>query len=113
MSIRYKGARMSDQMKLFKKNGFLSEVGESTFRSNLDKEISTLLSSAENEAELRIIGSLISNRVGNMVADRVAALNKPAETKPMCNGSMWRDEYGNETFTHDLYTFCPACDSKK
>lgn len=65
--------------KLYKPNGFLSECGESVFKDHLDKEINNLLSQAENEAELRLIGSLIINRVGNMVADRVVDLNKKKE----------------------------------
>lgn len=65
--------------KLYKPNGFLSECGESVFRNHLDKEISSLLSQAESEAELRLIGSLIMNRVGNMVADRAVDLNKKKE----------------------------------
>lgn len=65
--------------KLFKPNGFLSEAGESTFKAYLDKEIHQLLNQAESESELRLIGSLIANRVGNMVADRVSAMNKKKE----------------------------------
>lgn len=102
---------MSD--KLFKQNGFLSEEGEQTLKSFLDTELNILLNQAKSESELRLIGSIISNRVGNMVADRVAGWKKYAEPKAVCNGSMWRDEYGNETFTHGEYTFCPVCDSKK
>jgi hypothetical protein len=66
-------------MKLFKANGFLSERGEETFRAFLDKEIEVLLANAESESDARIIGSLIANRVGNMVADRVTTLNKKKE----------------------------------
>jgi hypothetical protein len=65
--------------KLFKQNGFLTERGESTFETYLDEQIHGLLNQAETEAELRLIGSLIANRVGNMVADRVTALNKKKE----------------------------------
>jgi len=65
--------------KLFKQNGFLTERGEETFKAFLDKEVEILLNNAESESELRIIGSLIANRVGNMVADRVTALNKKKE----------------------------------
>jgi hypothetical protein len=65
--------------KLFKQNGFLSEDGENAFETYLDEQIHKLLNRAESESELRLIGSLIANRVGNMVADRVTALNKKKE----------------------------------
>lgn len=66
-------------MKLFRSNGFLSEAGENTFETYLDEEINRCLNTAETESELRIIGSLIANRVGNMVANRVAALKNKKE----------------------------------
>lgn len=100
--------------KLFKENGFLSEYGDSTFQQYLDKEISVLLNGAKSESELRLIGSLIVNRVGNMVADRVVDLNKNTgpEKSAECTGHWWRDEYGNEAFVHGEYTYCSVHDSK-
>jgi hypothetical protein len=65
--------------KLFKQNGFLSEFGEEAFQDYLDQRVHFLLNTAESESELRLIGSLIMNRVGNMIADRVTALNKKKE----------------------------------
>ena len=65
--------------KLFKENGFLSEFGENTFETYLDEEIHGLLNKAESESELRLIGSLIMQRVGTIVANRVLDLNKKKE----------------------------------
>lgn len=60
--------------KLFTENGFLSDSGKDTFAQFLDKEIVMLLNSAESESELRLIGSLIMQRVGNLTADYVLKL---------------------------------------
>ena len=62
--------------KLYKENGFLSEYGEDTFSQYLDKEINVLLNSAKNENELRLIGSLIYKRVGDILADRIRDKNR-------------------------------------
>ncbi len=35
----------------------------------------------------------------------------PASTEK-CSGSWWNDEYGNESFKHDEYTYCPVHDKK-
>ena len=57
--------------KLYKENGFLSDEGERVFKEILDGKIVALLKQAESENELRLIGSLIHKRVGNLVADAV------------------------------------------
>lgn len=32
--------------------------------------------------------------------------------EPGCTGHYWHDEYGNEAFVHDEYTYCPVHDGK-
>lgn len=65
-------------MKLFTESGFLSQYGKETFEQSLDKEIKAILNTATSEEELRLLGSLISNRVGNMVADCIVARKQKA-----------------------------------
>lgn len=62
--------------KLYKENGFLSEYGDSVFSEYLDKEVNVLLNSASNENELRLIGSLIAKRVGDIVSNRIIIKSK-------------------------------------
>lgn len=57
--------------KLFTEGGFLSDFGKVSFALILDKEVGNLLAEAESENELRIIGSLIQQRVGQLVTDAV------------------------------------------
>lgn len=57
--------------KLYTENGFLSEEGKMLFKELLDGKIATLLRQAKDENELRLIGSLIHKRVGDLVADAV------------------------------------------
>jgi hypothetical protein len=58
--------------KLFTEAGFLSNVGKETFAQVLDKEVRILLNAATSASELRLIGSLIQQRVGELVANAVA-----------------------------------------
>jgi hypothetical protein len=58
-------------MKLFNEKGDLSDNGKDSFEMYLDKEIQVLLNGAENENELRIIGGLITKRVGDMVSNAI------------------------------------------
>lgn len=57
--------------KLFKENGMLSAAGEDNFAQFLDGDIIVLLNDAEDESELRLIGSLIQQRVGKLVTDAI------------------------------------------
>lgn len=59
--------------KLFKENGMISEEGERVFQEILDSKIAVILKQAENETELRILGSLIMGRVGNAITDQIQA----------------------------------------
>lgn len=63
-------------MKLYKENGYLSEFGEKTFKLFLDKEIESLLKESKSESELRLIGSLIQKRVGDLVSDHSLKFRK-------------------------------------
>ncbi len=39
-------------------------------------------------------------------------IKKAMQPDDRCTGHMWRDEFGNESFTHGEYDFCPVCDVK-
>jgi hypothetical protein len=58
--------------KLFTEAGFLSDEGKRVFKEVLNGKISMLLKQAKNENELRIIGSLIQQRVGELTTTAVA-----------------------------------------
>lgn len=58
--------------KLFNENGFLSEYGAESFKQ-LDDEINVLLNSANDETELRLIGTLIQKRVGDAISNKAQA----------------------------------------
>jgi hypothetical protein len=60
--------------KLFNEGGFLSAVGKETFAIALDKEIKSLLAKATNETEMRIIGSLIQHRAGELCTSALVNL---------------------------------------
>lgn len=62
--------------KLYTESGFLSSYGEDVFRQYLDQEITILLNGVKTEYELRIIGSLIQKRVGDLIADRIQKINQ-------------------------------------
>ena len=70
---------------LFNEKGDLSDNGKDIFEISLDKEIQILLNGAENENELRIIGSLLCKRVGDMVSNAVpsGAMLKILYVKPI------------------------------
>jgi hypothetical protein len=56
-------------MKLYKENGCLSEVGELTLKKYFDGGLRLILNAAESEAEVKLLGSLIQKRVGDLVFD--------------------------------------------
>lgn len=62
--------------KMYKENGMISAEGERIFQEILDSKIAVILKQAENETELRILGSLIASRVGDAVADRAQAMQQ-------------------------------------
>lgn len=57
--------------KLFTEAGFLSDEGKRVFKEVLDGKISMLLAQATSENELRLIGSLIQQRIGELVTSAV------------------------------------------
>ncbi len=63
-------------MKLFNEQGFLNEDGKKYFRAHLDESIDCLLINAKSEDEIRILGSLISNYVGNIISNKINELNR-------------------------------------
>lgn len=62
--------------KIFTENGFLSDDGEKAFSESLDERIKSLLSSAEDVNELRLIGSLIQKRVGDLTSKLIQDKDK-------------------------------------
>lgn len=66
---------MSDP-KLYNEQGNLSDYGEDCLSQYLDKEIIMILNDAKSETELRIIGSILSKRVNDLVSNRVRQLKK-------------------------------------
>jgi hypothetical protein len=61
--------------KLYNDNGLLSDYGKDVF-SSLDREINLLLYLAEDQNELRIIGSLIKKRVGDLISMHIERTNQ-------------------------------------
>lgn len=59
--------------KMFTENGLLSEEGSRVFKEILDGKINTILSQAENVAELQILGSLLHKRIGDAVSEKILA----------------------------------------
>ena len=61
-------------MKLFDEKGNLTPYGKELFSIHFDREVQLFLNHAENENDLRLIGSLIHKRVGDLVSENI--LNK-------------------------------------
>jgi len=59
--------------KLFTENGFLSPEGERVFKEMLDAKVRTIINSAEGETEIQIVGSLLQQRIGNLVSESLQA----------------------------------------
>lgn len=63
-------------MKLFTKQGFLTERGKHIFSLFLDKEVTSLLNSEKDEADIRMLGCVLSKRVGDLVSKRLLDIKK-------------------------------------
>jgi hypothetical protein len=88
--------------KLFTEAGFLSNVGKETFAQVLDKEIRILLNAATTENEIRLIGSLIQQRVGELTTTAAVDKNqKLAQLRSMSKAD-WKvyltEKYGEDYF---------------
>lgn len=103
--------------KLFSEAGFLSDEGKRVFKEVLNGKISMLLKQATNETELRIIGSLIQHRVGEMTTsaivdrkDKMAILQKMSDEEFKV---YLEEKYGKEyalksTLTTEELERCPT-----
>ena len=58
-------------MKLYNKNGFLTEDGKLFMSETVGYEVKKILDSAENAEEVRTLGCLLANYIGNMVCDKI------------------------------------------
>lgn len=107
--------------KMYKENGFLSEEGERVFKEVLDSKISVLLKQGQTEHELRLIGSLIQQRVGTAVADAVQAkrsiTTKFAEMSNEQFEGYLRAKYGErwvlQTLTQEEFARLPHASTEK
>jgi replication fork clamp-binding protein CrfC len=103
--------------KLFTEGGFLSDEGKRVFSEVLDSSVFKLLDGAANESELRLIGSLIQQRVGALVTNTVVAkTQKLAQLRSMSKAD-WKvyltEKYGEDYFfkaslTPEEYECLPA-----
>jgi hypothetical protein len=58
-------------MKLFTEAGFISPEGDSYFKEVLDGKIKSILNQATSEAEIRIISSLLHQRIGIFTTNKL------------------------------------------
>lgn len=61
-------------MNLYNKNGFFTKEGKQLVTETVGYEVKKLLDTAKTVEEVRTLGSLISNYIGNMVCDKVQDL---------------------------------------
>jgi len=88
--------------KLFKENGMLSEEGNRVFKETLDGTIKTLLSQGENEAEVRVISSLIRARTGEFALDKIQDIKKFHAMSDDEFDSYLQSQYGDDWMHKDL-----------
>ena len=102
--------------KLFTEAGFLSSEGNRVFKEVLDSKIKMLLSQASNEQELRIISSLILQRVGEMTSTAITTKQqtvaelKKLSVKELCDH--FEKKYGPQwvfvSLTPEELEACPV-----
>ncbi len=102
--------------KMFKENGFLTEEGKKVLQP-LHDALMEVMSSVEvrnmSVQELQVLQANLAKAVGDTTSAAIQSKNTVFHDDPKCNGFVWRDEYGNEAFTHSEYSYCPVCDNKK
>ncbi len=102
--------------KVFKENGRFSEEGEKVMQPlyNGLKEVMTSSQVREMSVqELQVLQANLASLIGNTISNEICTRNRQnTEKAAECTGHLWRDEYGNEAFTHGEYTYCPVHDSK-
>lgn len=102
--------------KLFTEAGFLSDEGKRVFSETLDSSVFKLLDEASNESELRLVGSLIQQRVGALIANAVAAKNQKLAQLRSMSKEDWRvyltakygDNYLFTSLTPEEYECLPS-----
>ncbi len=102
--------------KLYTEGGFLSDEGKRLFSETLDGSVFKLLDGATSESELRMIGSLIQQRVGTLITNAtVARGQKLAQLRSMSKED-WKvyltAKYGEDyclkaTLTPEELECCP------
>lgn len=74
------------------------------------KEIAKKLSEMEDAEFERLLKKKYGER-WMLVSLEPEELERVSQNNP-CTGHTWHDEYGNETFAHDDFTYCPVHDKK-
>jgi hypothetical protein len=108
--------------KLFTEAGFLSDEGKRVFKETLNNNISMLLKQASSETELGIIGSLIQQRVGEMVTSAVADRKEKVTFLQKMSDDEFKEylitKYGEDYFfkaslTPEEFDRCPVPSQEK
>jgi|SRR5208282_1769720 len=107
--------------KLFTEACFLSDEGKKIFKEVLNDSISMLLNQATSESELRIIGSLIQQRVGEMTTTAVVDRKQKLETLQKLSDEEFKiyleEKYGKDylfkTLTPEEFDRCPVISQEK
>lgn len=63
-------------MKVYSENGVLTDEGEFWFQTELFVEFEKMIDSCVDENEARLLGSILSNYIGNLVSKKVVRLKK-------------------------------------
>jgi len=63
-------------MKLFTAQGFLTDYGSKLLSSWLDERVNLLLKDEQTEADVRMLGCVLSKRVGDLVNKRLLEIKK-------------------------------------
>lgn len=74
------------------------------------KEVAKNLAAMEDAEFERLLKKKYGDR-WMLVSLEPEELDRVSQDNP-CTGHNWRDEFGNEAFTHDEYTYCPVHDKK-
>ena len=63
-------------MKIYSDNGMLTDEGAFFFHEKLFVEFEKMIDSCADENEARLLGSILSNYIGNLVSKKVVRLKK-------------------------------------
>jgi len=79
-------------------------------RIQFKNEVAKKMSEMEDAEFERLLKKKYGDR-WMLVSLEKEELDRISQNNP-CTGRNWNDEFGNEVFTHDEYTFCPVHDKK-